>query len=174
MKILFLLLPLFSFTTFAKIPSIGDFCFRDSCSLAQQTIWQQYNEITTFKESQEASLYSGDCYHTSPIYSNEDIHHAAVFLDRYQGKYYLNGIFSFFAKKNPYKSWDIERAKQKFANSHPKEKKLKIENGLAFVDMLGDKNKAFLMYWIKKEADRLILVGLWENRHRLICELREN
>jgi hypothetical protein len=175
MKTYLPLLLLLSLKTFASPPTIGDFCYNESCSNSQQVIWQDYKDSKALDNKIQNSVYSGECFHSSPMYSNKYTHHAVVFIEKTNQGHFFNPKFSFYSRINPYKSWDLLKAKRELSNTNDTFRRISFYNDFAFVDMLREnKKKPFLMYWLKKSSDRLYLVGLWETRHKLICELKEN
>ncbi|CBW26563.1 hypothetical protein BMS_1733 [Halobacteriovorax marinus SJ] len=158
----------------AEIPDHGNFCYADSCSNPQMVMWDFYKELDQFNIV-ESQVFSGDCFHSSPIYSNEVNHHGVILIDRNGKDTHMGGKFSFFAKKNPYKNWDIERARADFTDIYSKEKRLTVTSKFAYID-LNPGELPIMRYWFKStgDADTLMLIGTWGASHSFICELRAN
>lgn len=164
--LLALLLPVLSFS-FEKPPSP---CAGMSCPLRVLEIAAGFEKAAPLEASSLPLLASGECHHLNDNYHAETIHHGVVLLDTQGDQAFLGGKFGFFFAENPYKNWDLAKAREELPARFEDNHRLELTEEFAFADLNPGKTPIWF-YWIKKSGEKIFLMGHWGVYHRLLCEM---
>lgn len=116
-------------------------------------------------------LASGECYHLSWEYDASTTHYGMILLDPKDGQVFMGGRFGFFFPENPYKDFDLERARAESTNLYTDNHRVELTEKFAFSDMNPGQTPIW-WYWLKRAGDKIYVMGHWGASHRLLCEMR--
>ena len=169
MKNLLLALFLLPAPSFAAV-DLNPPCDGMGCTPKMQSIADAFVAGTTIEAATLPLLASGECYHLANYYNPETTHHGVVLLDPHEGNVYMGGLFSFFTPENPYKDWTLEKARAQSTNLYADNHKVELTSKFAFSDMNANGSELRL-YWLKRDATHLYVIGQWSTQQRMYCEL---
>lgn len=115
-------------------------------------------------------LGSGECYHLSPHYNPDTTHYGVVLLDDLNEETYMGGQFGFFFPENPYREWDLVRARKENARLFESNHRITREAGFSYVDM-NPGGQEIWQYWLKQSPEHLYVLGVWGTSQMFYCEL---
>jgi len=115
-------------------------------------------------------LASGECYHMSESYDANTTHYGTFLLDQKDGQAYLGGSFAFFYSENPYRNWDLAKARAENSNLYADNHRAELTPEFAFADM-NPGQSTLLLYWLKRTGKKIFVMGQWDVFHRLLCEM---
>jgi hypothetical protein len=115
---------------------------------------------------------SGACYHLSDDLDARTAHHGLTYLDFRGDELYMDGKFSFFYGEDPYRDWDLAKARAELTGIFAEKHRVERHADFEYVDMNpGNEGDTVWRYWLRQSGDHLILVGDWGSWHRVLCEL---
>lgn len=120
------------------------------------------------------AVYSGECRHLSPDYSQEKAHYGMVFLEKREGETLLhfNGQFGFFYDENPWKDWDVARARAETAEPF-KYPVSSLDPRYTVANVARDYPDVAYQYWLSEDPGKreLYVIGAWGTQRRVYCRL---
>ncbi len=142
-------------------------CTGTFCGLVQQKMWQRFEKAVGLDLDLIPSVYSGNCYHNSPMLDPHINHFGGVLIDKRGSQVFFDGKFSFFERKQPYAHLTLETARIRFAALWG----LTLHDEFAYAEA-SDSRQPF-RYWLRQDAqgDGLLLVGYFGYRHTILCAL---
>ena len=145
-------------------------CHGRFCGPAQQGIWNRFEGGTGLNLLLVPSVYSGTCYHNSPVYNPDDPQFGGVLIDESKGRVVFDGRFSFYETQHPYIHLSVEAARKRF----PEARELTLFDTFAYAE--ADNSLKPFRYWLRQDADNdsLLLVGYFGYRHTILCALDRN
>lgn len=146
-------------------------CEYGACTPRMREIAHAFTAAEPVRLEQAPLLASGECFHLSPDYNPNVAHHGVVLLDQRNGFGQMGALFSFFAPENPYREITAELLRARLPNMYDENHRVEFTPGFAFVDM--NPGGTPWLYWLKRDARRVYLVGLWGGYDRFFCELGE-
>jgi hypothetical protein len=161
-----LLLPSLGFS-YAPPPSP---CGGVSCTPRMREIATGFAAAGGIEQASLPLLASGECYHLDQFLSPETTHHGVTLLDLKDGQAYMGGSYGFFHPENPYKNWDLAKARESSSNLYADNHRVELAPELAFADM-NPGGKDIWQYWVKRSGQKLFVMGHWGVFHRILCEL---
>jgi hypothetical protein len=142
-------------------------CTGSFCGLVQQEIWNRFQTATGLDVGLIPSVYSGSCYHDSPMLDPHLRHFGGLLIDKLDGQVFFDGRFSFYEDKQPYAHLNVETARVRFGARHG----MTLLDEFAYAEA-SDSLKPF-RYWFRRDAggDGLLLVGYFGYQHTILCTL---
>ncbi len=142
-------------------------CTGSFCGVVQQEIWNRFQNATGLDVRLIPSVYSGNCYHNSPMLDPHLRHFGGLLIDKLDGQVFFDGRFSFYEEKQPYAHLSVETARVRFA-AH---RDVTLGDEFAYAEA-SDSLKPF-RYWFRQDArgDGLLLVGYFGYQHTILCTL---
>ena len=145
------------------------------CGPAAAAFAEAFTQAKDIPHSSAPYIASGNCFHETSRLRNDITHHAYVLFEERDGRYYLGGSFSFFARQNPYSSLDIDSARERQKKLYDPKHILQIEPTYAFAEMNpGGTGPQIVRYWLKRSDNTIHLFGLWGMSHRIYCALQKH
>ncbi len=163
----------FSVSSFAGFPFNGyrDFC-NQNCSTMQRFMYNDFSKKEIFYTKGE-KVFSGDCFHSSRYYDGKKLHHGVIVFDSVKEKIYMSSSFSFFTIENPFRSWNMDIARDELGDFYSQKNELQGDERTGFASV-GDESYP-VAYWFRRPShDTLFLIGLWTTSHKVTCYLRLN
>ncbi|MDH3670820.1 MAG: hypothetical protein OES46_06580 [Gammaproteobacteria bacterium] len=142
-------------------------CTGSFCGLAQREIWNRFENATGLDVGLIPSVYSGSCYHNSPIVDPHIRHFGGMLIDKLDGQVFFDGKFSFYEETQPYARLNVETARVQFGERRD----VTLREEFAYAEA-SDSLKPF-RYWFRQDAsgDGLLLVGYFGYQHTILCTL---
>jgi hypothetical protein len=142
-------------------------CTGSFCGLAQQQIWNRFTTATGLDVGLIPSVYSGNCYHNTPMLDPHLRHFGGLLIDKLDGQVFFDGRFSFYEDKQPYAHLNVETARLRFGARY----EVILRDEFAYAEA-SDSLKPF-RYWFRQDtgSDGLLLVGYFGYQHTILCTL---
>lgn len=171
MKTLFLILATLTAQaeTIPSAPNCGPYC-----SVPMRGILEEFQQAGTIDTQNLPVVFSGDCYHLSRQYNPNHAHHGFTLLETKDGQFFMGGLFSFFAKENPYSTLTIEEAREKSPRRFDDAHRLTVTPELAYADMNREHPETPWKYWLKQNGDNLLLLAQWGIHQQVYCRFPKN
>ncbi len=149
-------------------------CYDDFCGPSQQRIWDRFQSSSDFDPELSPGLYSGVCFHNSPMLNGNRAHHGGILIDKAGDRLFFDGRFSFFTERNPYTHLSMDSARDRFEALFEPGHELEVRRTFAYISF--DDRFVSRRYWFRqdKTAGRLMLVGYFGPLHTILCDLRRN
>ncbi len=149
-------------------------CYEDFCGPRQQRIWNRFQSSSGLDQDLSPGLYSGACFHNSPMLNGDRAHHGGILIDKAGDKLFFDGRFSFFTESNPYIHLSVDNARERFDQLFHPTHELEINRTFAFISL--DDKFVSRRYWFRQDTmnDRLVVVGYFGPLHTILCNLRRN
>ena len=149
-------------------------CYDDFCGAIQQRIWSRFQSSSGLDRDLSPGLYSGVCFHNSPMLNGDRAHHGSVLIEKAGDRLFFDGRFSFFTERNPYTHLSIDGARERFDQLFHPTHQLEIKGTFAYISL--EDRYVSRRYWFRQDkADgRLMLVGYFGPLHTILCDLRRN
>ena len=173
--ILFSLLAMTGIVAAAPEPGLpSSVCSGKFCGPRQQRIWDRFQASSRLDYERMPGVYSGDCFHNSPMLEGDRVHYAVALIDSAGDRLFFDGRFSFFTDGNPYVHLSVDDARRRFDELFDSGHELEVHNSFA-VAVFDDR---FIprRYWFRQDPndDRMMLVGYFGALHTVLCDLRRN
>lgn len=146
----------FSLNSFAA-PAPQDLCDR-FCTESMKKILVDF-ESASHEPSQDLAAFSGSCFHIHPNLKPDHEHHGVMLLRGAHPDKRFSGLFSFYAKENPYQNLSLTGVRDLFDGRGSRKHLIKDEGELESV--LIESESAQLFYWLKTTATEAWLLSLW-------------
>lgn len=144
-------------------PPIDSLCSGPRCTDTMRAVVADYEASPAFWSLDELpQVASGSCHH---IHANLDPlheHHGLFLFDVVGGQPGFNGVFSFFAPKNPYTGISVDQARHRlYGNGDPRITPLLLEaqQGKGFI--LSQTAKFYYWFRINPGTRELYQLSLW-------------
>lgn len=168
-----LLLALLTFSAHAApippAPNCGGFC-----SEPMRQVVEEFQAARTIDTENLPAVFSGECFHLNRQYNPNHPHHGFTLLDTKDGRFYMGGIFSFFAKENPYRELSVEEAREKTPRRFDDNHRLVLTEEFAYADMNPDDPTTPWKYWLKQSGKNLLLIAQWSIHQQVYCRFSQN
>lgn len=144
------------------------------CSLGQKAVLDAFENAGLVDPLSLPLVFSGVCYWQGPGYNSEKAHHAVAFLDRKgESDVFYGGRFSFFTNPNPYRDWDVPKAREELPKTYDPTHKLMQTDEFAFAD-LNPGGETDMKYWFRQDEEGLYLIAKWGIGTVGLCALTPN
>ena len=170
-------------TTFFVLPGIlqayelpENWCSSENCHPSQEKMWDSFQTGFAPDWSQLPAVYSGSCFHVDPYMDSEIEQHAGFLIDTKDNGIAFTGVFSYFAKSNPFADMDVKAARQRWSKTGDQRRIEQHTNYSFYNANPGVQNPN--LYWIRQNAagDLLLAVQFINPRwvHTALCHLLKN
>lgn len=132
-------------------------CESRYCTEKMEGILNHFNSSEHIP-TQDLSAFSGSCYHVQPGISPETEHHGVMLLRKAQPDKTFTGLFSFYAKKNPYTDMSLQALDEMFQSRGSKKHLTTDKEHFEFLDIASD--SANIYYWWKTTENEAWLLSL--------------
>lgn len=145
------------------------------CTDKMKEVLYQFNSSEHIP-TKDLSAFSGTCYHIRPGLDPDDTHHGVMLLRKAQPEKTFTGLFSFYAKKNPYADMNLSELDQMFESRNSKKHLTTGKEHFEFLDIASE--NANIYYWWKTTANQAWLVSLHNYKNsnsdvRVFCHLQK-
>lgn len=149
-------------------------CYDDFCGPTQQRIWNRFQSSPVFDPDLSPGVYSGVCFHNSPMLNGDRAHHGGILIDKAGDRLFFDGRFSFFTERNPYTHLSMDGARERFDELFEPSHELDVRRTFAYISF--DDRFVSRRYWFRQDNSdgRLMLVGYFGPLHTILCDLRRN
>jgi hypothetical protein len=137
-------------------------------------VLEEFQAAGTIETGALPAVFSGDCYHLTREYDPNHAHHGFTLLEEKDGGFYMGGLFSFFAKENPYANLTVEEAREMSPRRFDDAHHLSVTNELAYADMNREHPETPWKYWLKQNGGNLLLLAQWGHYHQVYCRFSKN
>lgn len=174
-SLLILFLTLAGIASAAPEPGLPtNVCYEEFCGPLQERIWSRFQSFSGLDQERTPGVYSGICFHNSPILDGNRAHYGAILIDKANDNLFFDGQFSFFTDNNPYAHLSVDKARERFDKAFDPTHELEMSPTFAYVDL----KDRFVSrrYWLRQDgiSDRLVMVAYFGPLHTILCDMRRN
>lgn len=147
---------------FADVRTPADFCASGRCTENMRSIVDDFlREGRLTDLAKGPALASGACYHIHPSYSPDHEHHGLALLETRSEEATFMGLFSFFARSNPWEGLTTDEGRERLLRGGSSPKTL-VTDADEHRLVLQYEN-ARLSYWIRElpSKNEVLLISEW-------------
>lgn len=145
-------------------------CAGMGCTARMEAIAAGFEAAHGIEQSDKPLLASGECYHLTQSLDPNTTHYGVTLLDPHEGGLYMGGEFGFFYPSNPYAAWTAADVRKKDTDMYSANHLVELTPTFAYADM-NPGGKSMLLYWIRRDAQHLYVIGQWDTSQRVFCQM---
>jgi hypothetical protein len=151
-------------------------CTNNLCGIKGEKIWNEMkSQGIGLQKLIQPSVITGEC-HWQGNYRPNDTHHMGMLLDFINHEMTLNGVFSFYAKENPYSDLGITEARSRWQAPQRKLEFFAHYPTHSFIDKNPNSDRdgeSPVWYWLSQNSlnlEEIYLVVFFGRNHLGICK----